>query len=457
MGKPNFNPLRDFISGAIMAATSVPQLIAYAETTGYAGYRGLMSAGPPLLAWGLITGSPFMNSGVTSITALMAKSDLDGEAFVNENGEERYVELVAAYSLYVGLASIMLAMLGFGQLAQGVPKPVRIGFKWGCSYGVLVSALPNGLFAKGAKELKTLVAASEFWGAIVNELKSQVPAATGAVNVASFFYSLSHPWEWSVLPTLLFVTGTWFVMNGNKILPTFLPPGSEVIIATGVATVYSKNFDYPGDTVGEIPSVEAGISIGGFILPVEVLDFQSILNAPLVERFGGYPLLFISATLFAAVNFLSIMGIASGFESEDGIEWSAPRELLSQGGACLVASLVGSAPVSGSMSRSLVSRMTGTTSQLACMVTALIWIFMLPYMNIMSPTPKAALSAVIVSAVVKAVLVPKDLMRLVGLDALTGWTTGVITAVTSPTLGFGFGLGMHFILSLFRPKKVKEE
>ena len=40
MGYPQFNPIRDLISGAIMAATSVPQLIAYAETVGYAGYRG---------------------------------------------------------------------------------------------------------------------------------------------------------------------------------------------------------------------------------------------------------------------------------------------------------------------------------------------------------------------------------------------------------------------------------
>jgi hypothetical protein len=51
-----FRPLRDIISGAIMAATSVPQLIAYAETVGYAGYRGLSTAGPPLLAWGVATG-----------------------------------------------------------------------------------------------------------------------------------------------------------------------------------------------------------------------------------------------------------------------------------------------------------------------------------------------------------------------------------------------------------------
>ena len=39
-----------------MAATSVPQLIAYAELVGYAGYRGLSTAGAPLLAWGVATG-----------------------------------------------------------------------------------------------------------------------------------------------------------------------------------------------------------------------------------------------------------------------------------------------------------------------------------------------------------------------------------------------------------------
>ena len=51
-----YSPISDIISGAIMAATSVPQLIAYAELVGYAGYRGLSTAGAPLLAWGVATG-----------------------------------------------------------------------------------------------------------------------------------------------------------------------------------------------------------------------------------------------------------------------------------------------------------------------------------------------------------------------------------------------------------------
>ena len=133
-----------------MAATSVPQLIAYAETVGYSSYRGLQSAGAPLLAWGLTTGSPFMSAGVTSITALMCKVDLDGDAYVMTHGEEAYVKLVAQYSLCVGLASVLLVAVGFPRFAQRVPKPVQTGFKWGCSVGVLLSALPNGLFSGGA-------------------------------------------------------------------------------------------------------------------------------------------------------------------------------------------------------------------------------------------------------------------------------------------------------------------
>jgi MFS superfamily sulfate permease-like transporter len=122
MTYPTFNPLRDVVSGVIMAATSVPQLIAYAETAGFKGYRGLSTAGPPLAVFGVITGSPFMSAGVTAISALMTKSDLDGDAYVNENGEAAYVELVAAYSFCVGVASLLLALVGFGRIAKSMPK-----------------------------------------------------------------------------------------------------------------------------------------------------------------------------------------------------------------------------------------------------------------------------------------------------------------------------------------------
>ena len=188
------------------------------------------------------------------------------------------------------------------------------------------------------------------------------------------------------------------------------------------------------------------MQIMGINIPVELLDWQEVYNAPLLEQFGGsFVSCATSCLLFAAVNFLSIMGIASGFETENGIAWSPAREMLSQGVACWAAAAVGSAPVSGSLSRSLVSRMTGTTSQLACLVTATCWIVLQPYMSIMTPCPKAALSAIIVAAVVQGVVQPKDLLRLQGVrNNIVGWGTGLATICTSPTQGFGVGLILYF-------------
>mmetsp|Transcript_22344 Transcript_22344/g.27390 ORF Transcript_22344/g.27390 Transcript_22344/m.27390 type:complete len:465 (-) Transcript_22344:1498-2892(-) len=454
-GPLKFNPVRDIIAGTIMAATSVPQLVAYAQGVGYASYRGLATAGPSLMAWGLTTGSPFMSCGVTSITALMAKADLEGESYVAEYGEEEYVKLVAAYSLWVGACSALLGIIGFGKLAGMVPKNVRTGFKWGCAVGVVASAMPNGLFTNGSGELKKAVAASAA-GDFVSTVKSTFPAATGAVSVTSLLYALTHPLEWGMMAAPMFIVCTAFVMKGKNYLPKSFPPGTEVIIATAFATLLSITFDYTGNVVGEIPQLDpdAGIKLGPIKIPVEFLNPMDLLQAPLVERFGGsYVTLIITASLFAAVNFLSIMSIASTFEMENGIAWSAPRELVAQGAACGIAGLVGSAPVSGSMSRSLVSRMAGTTSQMSCMVTALIWIYMMPYMSIMSPTPQAALSAVIISAVIKAVVFPKELMAMKGTDFIVGWGTGIGTAVTSPTIGFGIGLLLVGVTSLFKSKE----
>lgn len=404
-------------------------------------------------------GSPWMNSGVTSLTAVMAKTDLGGEAYAAKYGEEEYVDLVSAYSLYIGVASIVMALLGFGKLAKKVPTAVKSGFKWGCELGVLASALPNGLYAFGAT-LKKLVASSAF-GDVVTTVKSTIPGATGVSGVANIAYAVTHPQSWDVVAATVFLVCTLFVMKSKSYLPKWLPPGTEVVLATAAATVYSVYYNYEGGVVGEIPSVgsDSGLSfLNGMIkIPVELMDVKALLEVPIAERCfdGSMVKLFITAAIFSGVNFLSIVGIASGFESDNNVPWSAPRELIAQGVSNLAAGAVGSAPVSGSMSRSLVSRMTGASSQFGCIITALLWIYMMPYMSIMSPTPKAALSAVIVSAVVKNVLIPKKILALKGTDFAVGVVTGATTAITSPTLGFGVGCIFYGIINVLVPSKKK--
>lgn len=301
--------------------------------------------------------------------------------------------------------------------------------------------------------MKGLVGSSAF-GDVVKTVKAAVPGATGVSGVANIAYAVTHPQSWDVVPAILFLACTLFVMKSSNFLPKWLPPGSEVVMATAAATVFSVYYGYEGGVVGEIPSVgsDSGLSLfnGMVKVPIEVMDVKKLLNVPIAERCfdGSMVKLFVTAAIFSGVNFLSIVGIASGFESDNNVPWSAPRELIAQGVSNLAAGAVGSAPVSGSMSRSLVSRMTGASSKMACLVTALLWIYMMPYMSVMSPTPKAALSAVIVSAVVKNVVMPKKILALKGNDFIVGVATAAITAITSPTLGFGAGCIVYLLINL---------
>jgi len=466
---PKWSPVADLMSGLIMAATSVPQLIAYAELVGYASHRGLTTAGPSLAFFSFCTGVPFINTGVSSLTAVMARSDLNGEAFTAENGEEAYAKLVAGYSLMVGITSVILAVVGVGNVAQNlVPKPVQSGFKWGCAANVIVSAVPTGLLLKGSGSLKALSQTSAVLSGVIASIRG-IPVigemAGGAVGVSKVLFTVCSPLEWFPLTAAIFLGSVYFVMNSKGIVGKLgikLPPGADVIFVTAATTILSTSIGYTGSVVGAIPAIDAdsGISLfgGKFILPVTPLDPRELLfDSGLVGQFGGsWIKLFLTASVFSLVSFLSTVGICLTFENENGHPWNATRELAAQGAACLAAGSTGSAPVGASLSRSLVARMTGTTSSCAALVSATAWMLLLPLMGVMSPTPKCALSAIIVSAVVRGVANPKQLLALQGPDAVVGWFTAAATLLLSPTLGFGFGLVLAIVVTAVAPKKKKD-
>lgn len=326
----------------------------------------------------------------------------------------------------------------------------------------MTSSLPTGLYYEFGPTIKASIAASAL-GTSVETVKSVVPGATGINGVANIAYAVSHPHTWDAVAATLFIACTLFVMKAKRFLPMWMPPGSEVLIATAAATMFSMFHGYEGGVVDEIPTVgsDSGLSFfNGIVkIPIEIMNVNHLLNVPIAERCfdGSLVKLLIAATIFSGVNFLSIVGIASGFESDNNVTWSPRRELFAQGVSNLAAGAVGSAPVSGSMSRSLVSRMTGATSKLACISTALLWIYMMPYMSIMSPTPKAALSAVIVSAVVENVVMPRKILALEGTDFIVGVATAVATAITSPTMGFGVGCAIYAAISLMAGNEAKKK
>jgi len=498
MAVPTFNIFHDILSGIILAATSLPQLIAYAETVGYtSSYHGLVTAGPPLFVWGLCTGSPWTNAGVTSLTAIMTRADL-GLLDTNEAAYDAkydtpgaYKDSIALYSLCVGVTSLLLALVGFTKLAvKHVPHSVKVGFQWGCEVGVVTSALPGGLYytfgsLSNVKEQIT----NSYFGLLAKSVQYYIPDATGISGVTNMTYALMHPTSWDIDAFVIFINCIIFIMYAKDyFLPRWTPPGSEVILATIAATFFSIYTNYEGGIVGDIPSSVSSLLEGGadgvgdgfaklldssfwtscqengLLSTITTLPLQEFINhvkhlitVPIVERSfdGSIITLFITATVFSAVNFLSIVAISSGFERDDDVPWNPNRELVAQGVSNIVSGLVGGAPVSGSMSRSLISRMTGATSRVACIVTSLIWIYMMPYMSAMSYTPKAALSAVIVSAVMMNVINPTKLLSLCGIDFIVGLGTAFVSAIVNPTMGFVLGCVLHYSIHMGMDTKKK--
>ena len=179
---------------------------------------------------------------------------------------------------------------------------------------------------------------------MVHSVKTKIiPSATGITGVANILYAITNPQTWDAVSATLFLCCVMFIMKAKSLLPKWMPPGSEVLLATAVATMYSVQFNYDGGVVGSIPTVESGsgLSIFGLItIPIEVVDIYNLLTeVPIAERCfdGSYVKLFVTAAIFSGVNFLSIVGIASGFEAENGVMWSAPRELIAQGVSNLAA------------------------------------------------------------------------------------------------------------------------
>ncbi|OLP90393.1 hypothetical protein AK812_SmicGene28048 [Symbiodinium microadriaticum] len=117
---------------------------------------------------------------------------------------------------------------------------------------------------------------------------------------------------------------------------------------------------YQGDVVGEPPrgakqrytdQLDPTISMG-----------HANRTAETVQRLGGWPYAVLSAVAFAGVDYLAIISVEAERPAPGG---SRPtRELAGQGIGCIASGMAGSAPVGGSLTRSMLAGMIGKGDEL---------------------------------------------------------------------------------------------
>jgi len=254
------------------------------------------------------------------------------------------------------------------------------------------------------------------------------------------------------------------VRHGSKLLrklsrDRLRVPGLEVVIATVLGTLLTLGIGYAGDVVGRPPQSTEDLNEHTADWSLQALVFGWVRSWPwtmawaqTVEQLGGWMSACISAVGFAAVDFLAIISIQA--EVAPSGNWSISRELAGQGIACIVSGIAGGGPVGGSLSRSMVAKMTGASSPLMGFVSGLTTIALTAHIAgvLMSPMPQAVLAAIVLAAVLPSVLHPKDLVKLGGKDAAVGWLTAAGSVLIDPMTGFIFGLAVYVLLHV-RPNK----
>ena len=389
----------DAVAGLSVALVLIPQSLAYAELAGLPAHIGLVAGAFPPLAAAALASSPFLQTGPTALTSILAFGVLSYQ-FVP--GTSEYVAAAALLALVVGLARIGLGMLRMGNLAYFMSRPVLQGFTSAAAVLILASQLPPALG--------------------LTPPNADIFAAIG--------WAATNPAEIRPLAVVLAAATVAMMLWGGRIHPRF--PGALVAVAagTGLGAVATG----VGPMVGQIP---VSIAMPSFSLP-----------------WGAIPELLVGGLVIAAVGFAEPAAIARTFARRQETPWNPDRELFSQGAANLAAGVFGAFPVGGSFSRSSLNVRAGARTRWSGFVTGLVVLAFLPLASVLATLPKAVLAGIVIAAVLP-LLAPVRLLlmwRFAKWQAMSAYATFALTLVFAPRIDIAVlaGVAVAVVLHLWR-------
>ncbi len=369
--------------------------MAYAELAGLPPQHGLYAAALPPIFAALFVSSRYLQTGPVALTCLLTFGAL---APLATAGSDNFVQLAALLALIVGLTRVALGLFRAGVVSYLLSEPVLIGFTTAAALLIIASQLPGALGVSAP--------------------------IRGVVERAA--WTLGHPRMWELVSILLSAATVVLIIGGRRI--HVLVPG--VVLATLLGLGFSVSSGYAGPTLGSVPT---GLPLLHLTLPWRAL-----------------PLLIVPGVVIALVGFAEAASISRTFAAQDREPWDPNREFISQGVANFAAGLSGGFPVGGSFSRSSLGRLAGGRSGWSGAFAGAAVLLFLPFADVLSPLPRAVLSAIVIAAVLGLVRLRTlvGLWRLSRLQALIAWTTFALTLGLAPRIDQAVLLGILFAVAV---------
>lgn len=386
----------DAVAGVTVAASLVPQVMAYAVIAGLPAVVGLWATLAPMLIYFFLGTSRKLSVGPESTTALMTAAGV-GALIGAAGGPERYAEVAALMAIAVGLVCLAAFVARLGFLTALLSRPVLIGYLIGIAVLMIISQL--GVVTK-------LVEGQNSWD-----------------EVLSFLSQLGQ----AHVPTVVLSTGVLVLLYvANWRIPK-VPTPLLVLLAAAVVAVFGLE-RYGLEVIGEVPRG---------------------LPEPRLPDLGDLEIwtLLPYAVGIAVVGFSDNILTGRAFASGKGEVIDANQELLALGTANVANGFLQGFPVSSSGSRTVLGDAAGSRTQVHSLVVVVAVVTVLVFAGpVLESFPDAALGALVIYAATQLIDVPE--IRRIGRFRRSEL---VITAATAAAVGlFGVlvGIGFAIVLSI---------
>ncbi|XP_043063615.1 sodium-independent sulfate anion transporter-like isoform X2 [Drosophila ficusphila] len=426
----------DLIAGVTVGLTVLPQGLAYATLAGLEPQYGLYSAFVGGIIYAMLGSCRQVTIGPTALLALMTSRHTG----LGLASGPAYAILLCLIS---GIVELGMAVLKLGALVDLISLPVTVGFTSATAVIIGTSQLKGLLGLRGGSGSDFINTMRSVFGNLNNVRPGDFTLGLTSIVVLLLLRKLKNVNLNGRITNLraqqLISGGIWVIATGRNAL--------IVLVTSMVAyNTCEQNEDCPYILTGKVKSGLPNISLPKFE--------TTILDKNGTEITQNFQQMFAElGPSMLVLPIIAVLGNVAISKAFGGAGLSATRELIALSMSNICGAFCSSMPVTGSFSRSAVNHASGVRTPLGGCYTSILVLLALgllaPYFQYI---PKAALSAVIISAVIFMIEfeVIKPLWRCSRRELLPGAITFVMSLAVGVEIGLLLGVSADVAFLVYR-------
>ncbi|MGA3346351.1 MAG: SulP family inorganic anion transporter [Terracidiphilus sp.] len=396
--------MRDVLSGVVLAAMDIPQVLGYSKIAGMPVVTGLYSLMLPLVAFAAFGSSRYLVVAADSATAAIFAGGMSGVA---TPAGAQYVALAGIVALLTAVLLLLARLLRLGFIADFLSRTVLVGFLAGVGLQVGISVLSE-MLGVPAGSRRPLV---QLWEVLRGLPQAHLPTVALSVSVLGFVL----------------------------VLRRFVPKLPGALVAVVAAIAASAAWGFAGHGIATIGPVSRGLPH---------LGLMALLSLRSMSWKEAEQLITVSAS--CAVMILTQSAATSRiYAAKHNQEVNENNDLFGLSAANAAAALSGGFVVNGSPTQTAMMEDAGGQSQLTQVATAAVVALVLLFLTRpLEYLPTCVLGVLVFMVALR--LIDLKALREIRLESPQEFALAVMTAAVVLLVGVEQGIVLAMVVSLLR-------